>query len=88
MRYSCAATSLPSACNEIIRISNITALGFTSAGIAAGSLGTSAMSAAAIANGGGVAAGSMVSYFALWLSVKTMNVYMLLMQVLDHLARI
>lgn len=37
------------------------ALGFTSAGIAAGSLGAKMMSAAAIANGGGVAAGSTVA---------------------------
>uniref|UniRef100_A0A668SKD3 Uncharacterized protein n=1 Tax=Oreochromis aureus TaxID=47969 RepID=A0A668SKD3_OREAU len=37
------------------------AIGFTSAGIAAGSYAASWMSAAAIANGGGVAAGSVFS---------------------------
>ena len=37
------------------------AIGFTSAGIAAGSYAASMMSAAAIANGGGVAAGSAVA---------------------------
>uniref|UniRef100_A0A8C5N7A9 Uncharacterized protein n=1 Tax=Gouania willdenowi TaxID=441366 RepID=A0A8C5N7A9_GOUWI len=37
------------------------ALGFTSAGIAAGSFAASMMSSAAIANGGGVAAGSLVA---------------------------
>uniref|UniRef100_A0A8D2L967 Uncharacterized protein n=1 Tax=Varanus komodoensis TaxID=61221 RepID=A0A8D2L967_VARKO len=37
------------------------ALGFTSAGIAAGSVATSMMSATAIANGGAVASGSVVS---------------------------
>ncbi|CAG10724.1 unnamed protein product, partial [Tetraodon nigroviridis] len=37
------------------------ALGFTSAGVAAGSLAAKMMSAAAIANGGGVAAGSLVA---------------------------
>ncbi|CAJ1073853.1 interferon alpha-inducible protein 27-like protein 2A [Xyrichtys novacula] len=37
------------------------AAGFTSAGIAAGSLGAKLMSAAAVANGGGVAAGSVVA---------------------------
>lgn len=36
-------------------------MGFTSAGIAAGSYAASLMSAAAVANGGGVAAGSMVA---------------------------
>lgn len=39
----------------------IGALGFTSAGIAAGSVAAKMMSAAAIANGGGVAAGSSVA---------------------------
>lgn len=39
----------------------LTAVGFTSAGIAAGSWAASMMSAAAIANGGGIAAGSMVA---------------------------
>lgn len=39
----------------------LTAVGFTSAGIAAGSLGASMMSSAAIANGGAVAAGSTVA---------------------------
>ncbi|XP_065713277.1 uncharacterized protein [Patagioenas fasciata] len=39
----------------------IGALGFTSAGIAAGSVAAKMMSAAAIANGGGVAAGSTVA---------------------------
>uniref|UniRef100_A0A0P4WK45 SAM domain-containing protein n=1 Tax=Scylla olivacea TaxID=85551 RepID=A0A0P4WK45_SCYOL len=39
----------------------LTAAGFTSAGIAAGSLGASMMSSAAIANGGAVAAGSTVA---------------------------
>uniref|UniRef100_G1TTB7 Uncharacterized protein n=1 Tax=Oryctolagus cuniculus TaxID=9986 RepID=G1TTB7_RABIT len=37
------------------------ALGFTSAGIAAGSVAAKMMSAAAVANGGGVAAGSVVA---------------------------
>ena len=37
------------------------AVGFTSAGITAGSYAAGLMSSAAIANGGGVAAGSMVS---------------------------
>ena len=37
------------------------AIGFTSAGIAAGSYAASMMSAAAVANGGGVAAGSLVA---------------------------
>uniref|UniRef100_A0A8C9X0M4 Interferon alpha-inducible protein 27-like protein 2A n=1 Tax=Sander lucioperca TaxID=283035 RepID=A0A8C9X0M4_SANLU len=37
------------------------AIGFTSAGIAAGSYAASLMSAAAVANGGGVAAGSLVA---------------------------
>ena len=37
------------------------AIGFTSAGIAAGSCAASMMSAAAIANGGGVAAGATVA---------------------------
>lgn len=37
------------------------AVGFTSTGIAASSLAAKMMSAAAIANGGGVAAGSMVA---------------------------
>ncbi|KAG7226222.1 hypothetical protein INR49_002961 [Caranx melampygus] len=37
------------------------AVGFTSAGIAAGSYAASMMSAAAVANGGGVAAGSLVA---------------------------
>lgn len=37
------------------------AVGFTSAGIAAGSVAANMMSAAAVANGGGVAAGSVVA---------------------------
>ncbi|XP_043573765.1 interferon alpha-inducible protein 27-like protein 2A isoform X1 [Chiloscyllium plagiosum] len=37
------------------------AVGFTSAGIAGGSIAASMMSSAAIANGGGVAAGSLVA---------------------------
>ena len=37
------------------------AAGFTSAGIAAGSLGSSMMSASAIANGGGVVTGGSVA---------------------------
>lgn len=37
------------------------AAGFTSAGIAAGSIGSYMMSATAVANGGGVAAGSVVA---------------------------
>lgn len=37
------------------------AAGFTAAGIAAGSLAAQAMSVAAVANGGGVAAGSVVA---------------------------
>ncbi|XP_069392265.1 interferon alpha-inducible protein 27-like protein 2A [Paralichthys olivaceus] len=37
------------------------AAGFTSAGIAAGSIAAKAMSYAAVANGGGVAAGSVVA---------------------------
>jgi len=37
------------------------AVGFTSAGIAAGSVAAKMMSAAAVANGGGVAAGSTVA---------------------------
>lgn len=37
------------------------AVGFTGAGIAAGSIGAKMMSAAAIANGGGVASGSLVA---------------------------
>lgn len=39
----------------------LTAVGFTSAGIAGGSLAASMMSSAAIANGGGIAAGSAVA---------------------------
>ncbi|XP_036700095.1 interferon alpha-inducible protein 27-like protein 2 isoform X10 [Balaenoptera musculus] len=39
------------------------AVGFTGAGIAASSLAAKMMSAAAIANGGGVAAGSLVATF-------------------------
>uniref|UniRef100_A0A3Q3AT62 Uncharacterized protein n=1 Tax=Kryptolebias marmoratus TaxID=37003 RepID=A0A3Q3AT62_KRYMA len=39
----------------------LTAAGFTSAGVAAGSWAASMMSSAAIANGGGVAAGSVVA---------------------------
>ncbi len=35
--------------------------GFTSAGVAAGSLAASMMSSAAVANGGGVAVGSLVA---------------------------
>ncbi|KAI1895021.1 hypothetical protein AGOR_G00101980 [Albula goreensis] len=41
----------------------IGALGFTAAGITAGSIASWMMSAAAIANGGGVAAGSVVAFF-------------------------
>ncbi|XP_023251160.1 interferon alpha-inducible protein 27-like protein 2, partial [Seriola lalandi dorsalis] len=39
------------------------AAGFTSAGIAASSIAANMMSAAAVANGGGVAAGSVVALF-------------------------
>ena len=39
----------------------LTAVGFTSAGIAAGSCAASLMSSAAAAGGGGVAAGSVVA---------------------------
>ena len=39
----------------------LSAVGFTSAGIAASSLAAKMMSVAAIANGGGVAAGSLVA---------------------------
>ncbi len=39
----------------------LSAAGFTSAGIAAGSIGAKMMSGAAVANGGGVAAGSLVA---------------------------
>ncbi|XP_027857062.1 interferon alpha-inducible protein 27-like protein 2A isoform X2 [Xiphophorus couchianus] len=39
----------------------LSVIGFTSAGIAAGSYAASMMSAAATANGGGVAAGSLVA---------------------------
>ncbi|XP_060938728.1 interferon alpha-inducible protein 27-like protein 2 [Limanda limanda] len=39
------------------------AAGFTSGGIEAGSTAASMMSASAVANGGGVAAGSLVSVF-------------------------
>lgn len=39
----------------------VAGLGFTSAGIAAGSLASWMMSTAAVANGGGVAAGSAVA---------------------------
>ncbi|XP_026634469.1 interferon alpha-inducible protein 27-like protein 2A [Microtus ochrogaster] len=39
----------------------LTAMGFTGTGIAAASIAAKMMSAAAIANGGGVAAGSMVA---------------------------
>lgn len=47
------------------------AAGFTSAGIAAGSVAAKMMSAAAVANGGGVAAGSVVA--ALQSAGKWMN---------------
>ncbi|XP_073689691.1 interferon alpha-inducible protein 27, mitochondrial-like [Garra rufa] len=39
----------------------LSAVGFTTSGIAAGSYAASMMSAADVANGGGVAAGSLVS---------------------------
>ncbi|XP_075387751.1 interferon alpha-inducible protein 27, mitochondrial-like [Tenrec ecaudatus] len=39
----------------------LSAVGFTSAGIAVSSLAAKMMSAAAVANGGGVAAGSLVA---------------------------
>ncbi|XP_016391729.1 interferon alpha inducible protein 27.1 isoform X2 [Sinocyclocheilus rhinocerous] len=39
----------------------LTAAGFTTAGIAASSIASSLMSAAAVANGGGIAAGSVVA---------------------------
>ena len=38
------------------------AIGFTGAGVAAGSMAANMMSAAAAANGGGVAAGSVVAF--------------------------
>ncbi|KAK2853073.1 hypothetical protein Q7C36_008274 [Tachysurus vachellii] len=40
--------------------------GFTSGGIAAGSLASSMMSSTAIANGGGVASGSLVAILQSW----------------------
>jgi len=45
----------------VVVTSAVSAIGFTSTGIAAGSTAASMMSAAAIANGGGVAAGSTVA---------------------------
>ncbi|XP_055449006.1 interferon alpha-inducible protein 27-like protein 2A [Psammomys obesus] len=41
----------------------LSAMGFTGAGIAASSIAAKMMSASAIANGGGVAAGSLVATF-------------------------
>uniref|UniRef100_A0A670XYQ2 Uncharacterized protein n=1 Tax=Pseudonaja textilis TaxID=8673 RepID=A0A670XYQ2_PSETE len=51
----------------------LSAVGFTAAGIAAGTLAAKMMSAAAIANGGGVAAGSLVALAQANLSASTKN---------------
>ena len=51
------------------------AVGFTSAGIAGGSIAAGMMSSAAIANGGGVAAGSLVSVICISRIRRNLSIY-------------